>query len=214
MVGLLIIIFLYLIVIGIYAVCKGACEPKLKLILKMGLASTYLGIGLYSLITNYSSLNLLLFISFIFAWLGDLLLRRNFKLGALCFVIFNILLITHNLINLNILYTNYNPSIFLFLLILLIITAIAIGNAARTYLKNQSIFISIYYSLIVLSGVSAAFLSMTLNWRLILGSLFFMGSDLCLLTDKFVKKSNSLSIANSILYFNGMLLLSLTYFII
>jgi uncharacterized membrane protein YhhN len=214
MVGLLIIVFLYLIVMGIYAVCKGACEPKLKLILKMGLASTYLGIGLYSLITNYSYLNLILFISFIFAWLGDLLLRQNFKLGALCFVIFNILLITHNLINLNILYTNYNPSIFLFLLIFLIITAIAIGNAARTYLKNQSIFISIYYSLIVLSGVSAAFLSMTLNWRLILGSLFFMGSDLCLLTDKFVKKSNSLSIANSILYFNGMLLLSLTYFII
>lgn len=214
MVGLLIIVFLYLIVMSIYAVCKSTCEPKLKLILKMGLASTYLGIGLYSLITNYSSLNLLLFISFIFAWLGDLFLRRNFKLGALCFVIFNILLITHNLINLNILYINYNQSIFLFLLIFLIITAIAIGNATRTYLKNQSIFISIYYSLIVLSGVSAAFLSMTLNWRLILGSLFFMGSDLCLLTDKFVKKSNSLSIANSILYFNGMLLLSLTYFII
>lgn len=211
MVGLLIIIFSYLIAMCIYAVCKDACEPKLKLILKMELATTYLGIGLYSLITNYSSLHLLLFISFIFAWLGDLLLRRSFKLGGLCFAVFNVFVIIHNLINLNNLYVDYNPGIVVFLILFLLVTAISIGNAARTYLKNESILISIYYSLIVLTGVSAAFLTMSLNWKLILGSIFFMGSDLCLLTDKFVKKSHFLSVANSILYFTGMLFLSLTY---
>lgn len=211
MIWLFFTILFYLGGVVIYALTKNSAEPTLRRTLKMSLSTIYLCLGLYSVITNYSLLCLLLTIGFGFSWLGDLLLRVKFKLGGLCFALFNLLLITHNV---TLMSQCFDLSTFTILWSILLIAFISFVICFKIHFNKLGILICIYASLICLTAISGLMLLPTMNLPIILGSVVFTCSDVCLLTDEFFVKKDVLKVANSILYFTAMLLLSITYFIV
>ena len=213
-------IVIYLGVIISYFFSETSDNFKRRAINKIILASMFFVFGIvqYFLHYDFLSINIILLLAILFAYLGDIILLFSFINGGLSFIISNILFFIYEWI----IVANYNvpfSKIWLFIPLFIIMFGTFVFFALKRFLnfKSKTVPMLIYVFSVTLHGTLGLFLAIYFaNVKMILfgiGLALFMLSDYFLMIHKFKYHKKWILRSNSASYFIGLLMvvLSLMY---
>lgn len=217
----LIIIYLILYLSYIYAIKLG--RSYIRAVNKIILALLYFAIALiaFYLYEGSKEIFYLLIIGLAFAVIGDIVLLFNFSLGAGFFTLGNISLLVFEILYLNsfsISFIRYFPFI---VLTIIFVALYALYIKKFVQIESKEKFkLSLGYLVFVTShAVLSVIMTLIINnsFSLIfsIGSILFMMSDFVLVKDALaVNKSLLVRRLNTALYFMGILLISMSMFML
>lgn len=191
---------------------------KRRAVNKIVMATMFLGyvaVEFVRLKYNFMSIELIMLLAFIFAWLGDVLLLWSFMKGGIAFMASNLLFFAY------LCCTAFQAGLgFSDLWWFVLIFAALIGTVTTLYLKKKLDFgkvgplMLVYLSTVTLHGsFSVALACNTGDTRLLMlcgGLILFMVSDYFLTVNKFVSEKNWILRCNSGTYFMGLLIAALS----
>lgn len=213
----------YALVLFSYFITRTGDNFKLRVINKFSLAGMYFLFAVIAFIFrhNFLSVELLLVIALLLAALGDIFLPFDFKKGGLFFMAGNVGFTIYEfikLVSLNV------PFVYFFwvyiIATIMIVTFAILSNKYPNVVKLGKMKVPMigYLTSIFMHGMTGVALMIFIkDMSLIvmgIGSLLFMISDIILTIDRFVIKGNKWIVrSNSLTYFVGMLLISLSLFL-
>ena len=215
-----IFVIVYLLALICYLLTRVAENRLLRIINKYLMATMYFVLAIIVFFKRYEliSINTILLIALLFAYLGDLILVFNFMKGGISFLIGNIFFSIYEQI---ILYKNGYTLINTFWTFLIAIIAVYLFN--RACIRKPNVFkinkdkpaILLYLLSILTHGLNGLCILIHLSeirYTLLgMGSFLFMISDIILISYKYIFGENKWLVrTNSITYFVGMLLIVLS----
>lgn len=213
----------YIAVLFSYFITRTRDNFKHRIINKIILAGMYLifGIVVFFLKHEFFSLELLLVVSLLLAALGDIFLPFDFKKGGLFFLSGNLGFAAYEIIQLITNGVSFVSFFWVYLIVgAMILTFILLSNKYPDIIKLGKMkipMIGYLTSIFVhgMTGVAMIIFLKDISFIIMgIGSLLFMISDMILTIDRFVIKGNKWIVrSNSLTYFVGMLLISLSLFV-
>ena len=209
-------IIIYILTLTSYIFFKLKGNFKKRAINKIILSALFVLLALIGFFLNYSLLNIefIKILAIISAFVGDILFLFSFKKGGISFLLANIFLILYLSYSL---WINHacmlNVVISLSIFIIMYIFYIYISKKFNFNMGNNRNAIYIYLLFVTLSAslATSLFITNPFNYYLTsIGIILFMLSDYVLMTYKFKYNNKYLIILNSITYFIGYLLISIS----
>lgn len=215
-------ILIYIFLLGYYTVYKKHSSFKAYSVVKMSMSTIFTGLAAHALfMREFSLLVLLVFISLCFAWAGDFFLRYmgkdaiKFNIGVVCFTVCQLLL-TAVFIYLGkpsfaLILAPMLTVLFTILFWLMLKFSKADLGISKPFIKSYMVTMSVLFGAAIYylfslnnPGTAAVMLGS--------GGIMFFISDVFLGVYSYLFKRRIFTVLNSLLYFGGMLMISLSLY--